>query len=100
MRWWGAKHVLVGTTLLAALTAPPAAQAGGHGPKVDTTLAQVVDSVSPDTQLHVFVFGASLGNANSAVGVLPRNDLDVVGGESVTVPASKIDQLAAQAGVQ
>src|SRR5919201_101753 len=100
MRWWGERYVLVGVALLAAMVAPAAAQAEGHGPKVDATLGQLVDSVAPDTPVHVFVFGSSLAGANAAVGVSARNDLDVLGGESVTLPASKVDQLAAQAGVQ
>src|SRR5205085_3270378 len=83
-----------------AMVAPGAARAEAHGPKVEATLGQLVDAVAPDTPVHVFVFGSSLAGANAAVGVSARNDLDVLGGESVTISASKVDQLAAQSGVQ
>ncbi|MGZ4390238.1 MAG: S8 family serine peptidase, partial [Gaiellaceae bacterium] len=90
--------------LLALLAAPSYARAGGgHSVKVESSLAAAVDQLGaaagPTGQLHVLVYGSNLASVNTALGLTPRNDLDVVGGESVTVPASTVDKLAAQSGV-
>lgn len=73
-----------------------------HGPKVDPSLAAAVDQAtarSSTAPLHVIVFGTNLLSVNQAVGVSARNDLDLLGGESLTLTPSKVDALAAQGGV-
>ncbi|MDX6513087.1 MAG: serine protease AprX [Gaiellaceae bacterium] len=86
-----------------ALVLPGLADASTtHGPKVEPSLSLVVDRAiarGSTAPLHVIVFGSNLAGVNQAVGIQTRNDLDLVGGESVSIAPSKIDQVAAQAGV-
>ncbi|HEY6052927.1 MAG TPA: hypothetical protein VIU86_03285, partial [Gaiellaceae bacterium] len=98
------RQIVPAIALLAVLFAPSYARAGGgHSVKVESSLAAAVDQLTagagPTAPLHVLVYGSNLASVNTALGLTPRNDLDVVGGESVTVPAATVDKLAAQAGV-
>lgn len=98
------RQIVPTIALLAVLVAPSYARAGGgHSVKVESSLAAAVDQLTagagPAAPLHVLVYGSNLASVNTAFGLTPRNDLDVVGGESVTVPAATVDKLAAQSGV-
>jgi len=92
--------VLLG--LVAALVVPAAGQAATHGPKLDGSLAAAVEAATASdatAPLHVLVYGTNLPAANSANRVSPRNDLDLLGAESLTIPADEVDALAGHDGV-
>jgi serine protease AprX len=87
--------------LAGALLAPAAGVAGNHSAKLDSSLAVAVDKAAAPgaPELHVIAFGANLAAANGAVGAAARNELGFLGAESLTLPASQVDKLAAHSGI-
>lgn len=103
MRRWAARLVIPLATATAVVALLPGVAAAGtnYGLKVDASLADKLNALSsPDTAVHVLVFGSNLAAADAAVGVNPRNALDDLGAQSLVVTAAQIAQLVQQPSVQ
>jgi serine protease AprX len=77
----------------------PAAKPVHGARKLDRTLARIVQSAQPGTQLRVIAFGKQTGKAARKAHGRIRRDLPLLGAKSLTIPARDLSKLATHRGV-